>query len=501
MKGFLNKTKESLIAILPISIIIIALAIFVVPTTTQDLINFGFSFLLLVLGSTLFITGADSSMMTIGECVGGGLCRTKKLFLMTIITFLIGFIITFAEPDLQVFASLVASQFAGLNNQWVIILTVSLGVAVFFAFALIKIIFNLNISIVLAIAYGVVLILSIFVPKEFVGLALDSGSVTTGPISVPFIMAFGLGIASVRWRNKKDDDSFGMIALCSVGPLISMMIMLLFVKDTSMLAFSNEKIVGFEHLFIHYLKDIAIVILPILLLFLLFQFIFIKLPKKQVLKTLVGLVYTYVGIVLFLVGVNAGFLPLATKFGEFFGNLNTQVWSIIIGAVFGFSCVIAEPALQVLKSQVNSVSHGMIKEKAITIFISIGVAISVAFSILQAIFNFSILWIVIPVYIISIVLGFINSKLFTAISFDSGGVASGTMAVSFILPFVSGIASANGFGAGFGTVSLIACFPILSLQILGLILKIKTSKLKPVKTKSIKKNDIIEFEWEEEWKN
>ena len=495
-KSMPRKIKDSFLVIAPISLVVFLLCLFIVPTSASDKINLGICFALLVVGLAFFENGAETSMSTIGETVGSGLCRTKKLWLVIISSLAIGFIITFAEPDLQVFAEQAAATFPALSSKWIVVITISLGVAISFLLATFRVIFKFNYSVIMLIGYGVVIVLSFFVPSSLIGFAFDSGSVTTGPVSVPFIISFGLGISTVLWRNKKEDDAFGTIGICSVGPIIACMILCLFLKGNTSGVVEAASTLSYAQFFLKFIKEVAIVIIPILIVFLIFQGSIIKYPKKFVRKILLGLLFTYVGIVLFLVGVNVGYLPLGYKIGTYFAN-NSKFALFTVGLILGFCSVIAEPALSVLKTQIGQITNGKIKSWAIILFMAIGVSVAVLCSCICVVFNISVIYFLVPVFAVILILSFIGTKLFTAISFDSGGVATGAMAVSFILPFISGASAVLGASSGFGTVSLIAAFPILSMEILGIIFKIKTRNKNSIKTKNTKINtNIIDFDWE-----
>ena len=494
-KNYLIKLKESFISVFPITLIIFALIFFLVPTEVDVKVKLGISAVLLILGMSLFTLGADSSMQELGENVGSSLSKSKKIWFMVLCSFIIGFIITFAEPDLKVLADQVMGEGA---SSFFFIGVVSLGVGIFLMFAVMKIIFRIRLSIILSIAYGLIIILAFFVPKQFMPIAFDSGSVTTGPISVPFLMSFGLGIAAVR-SGKNEDDSFGLIACCSAGPILAVMFMSLFLDPSTISSteiggeLTGNIIVDMGNVILHNLGNVALVLLPILILFVIFQIFSFKFPKRRVLKMCMGFLYTYIGIVLFLTGVECGYLNIGTKIGEHIGGLDYRWIAIPIGFLLGALAILAEPALHVLKKQVEDITGGVIKQKVIVGVVSVGVACSVMMAVLMALYNFSLLYIIIPVYIICIGLSFFNSKLFTAVAFDSGGVATGAMAVSFILPMVKGL---SGGVSGFGTIALIAAFPILTMQILGCIYKIVLLKNKSAET-THKSIQIMEFNWQE----
>ena len=494
---FLGKLKESVLSVLPITLVILAILIFFIDVDISLVIKLIISALLLILGIAIFSLGADASMIELGEGVGSTLSKNGKLLFMLTLGLVIGFIITFAEPDLMVLARQVA-DYSSLSSTWLFIIVVSLGVGVLLMLGILRVYFKFKLSVLLTLSYAIVFILSFFVPEEFVPIAFDSGSVTTGPISVPFLIAFGLGLSAVRESKNEEDNSFGMIALCSVGPIISVMILSLFL-DPSSASTSTEVIAGtsiFNELFTILgasLGDVAIILLPIIAIFVLFQIFAFKYPKTKVMRMLLGFLFTYLGISVFLTGVELSYLEIGSVIGEFFATSNSRNIAILVGLILGAFAIVAEPALHVLKKQVEEVTSGTIKQSVIVVTISLGVAISVMVAVIRALFPFNILYILIPLYALSLILSFINPKLFTAIAFDAGGVATGTMAVSFILPFITGL---TNNGQGFGTIALIACFPVVTMQILGLIYKIKTVKSNKLKLAQILENNrIIEFDY------
>ncbi len=491
-KSFLDKLKESFFSVFPFTLAIFLLIFTLVPTSKEQIILLAISSVLLTFGIAIFSLGADSSMIELGNGVGSTLSKKNKLLFMMVVGAVIGFVITFAEPDLMVLAKQVAEQ-SSLSSVWVFISVVSLGVGILLTLGILRIYYKIQLSTLLLISYGLVFVVSFFAPQQFVPIAFDSGSVTTGPISVPFLIAFGLGLSAVR-RSEKDDDSFGLISLCSVGPILSVMILSLFLKSTppdasatveASLSIGQELLSSLTKSF----KDVAIVLVPIIAIFVLFQIFSFHYSKQKVVKMLFGFFLVYFGIVIFLAGVECGYLPMGTLIGK---ALAGKWYALLIIFVLGALAIIAEPALHVLKKQVEDVTNGAINQHTITVTISIGVALSVVVAGLKAIYNLNILYILTPMYAIALGLSFVNTKLFTAIAFDSGGVATGTLAVSFILPMITGLSTQ---GNGFGTIALIACFPIVTLQILGLIYKIKLVKASKATSCPVPRKDyIVEFD-------
>lgn len=490
-KAFFSKFKESLVANLPISLVSL-LALILLGIEVNYFLFFGCVLCLLV-GITLFNNGADSFMMPLGEGVGSELSKKKKLAFMIFVAFCIGFIITFSEPDLTVLAEQVS---AGSQMQkWLLIGAVSLGVAIFLGLAVLKVIYKIRLSILLSISWGLLIIMGIIVyayDPMLVALSFDTGSVTTGAISVPFILSFGVGLNAAR-NTGEEDDSMGIISLCSVGPIITTMLVGLIFPFASS---ETSHAMGFVDVLLKSFQDVALMILPIVAIFLIFQFTILKLPKIKVYKMIVGIIFTYIGMVLFLTSVNCVYNSVASGIGTAIANSDFSWVAYPFGLFVGAVSAMAEPAVHILQKQVEQLTGGAIKGKVVLIAIVLGVSCAVIFAMLQTSLDFCLLYVLVPLYVINLVLGFINTNTFNSLAFDSGGVATGPMAVSFILPFVGGLAS--GATGGFGTVALIAAFPILSIQIIGFVYRITLWKKEKyeVERKHLK-NHIVEFDWEQ----
>lgn len=487
----LVKLKESFFSILPITLIVFLLGITFVPLSGPTLLNFGISCILLVVGIALFTLGADTAMLPIGQHMGGYLSKKNKPWLMIICCFVLGIIITIAEPDLSV----LADQVSGVNS-WVFIFAVSIGVGLFLILGLLRIIFKWNFSIVIALSYLLIFVLTIFVNSGIIPLSFDSGSVTTGPISVPFIMAFGVGLASVRAQGSKE-DSFGLIGFASAGPILAIMILMcaLGVSDGTPVVSGN---LTFIQALPIYLKDVAIIILPIVAFFVLFQIFALKLPKHEIGRIIIGLLYTFFGIVIFLIGVNVGFLPVGKLIGE--GIAGNYVWLLIpVCIVIGFCMAMVEPAVQVLAKQIQKITDGAMYKRTMIICIATGVALALGMCALRILTHISILWILIPAYVLAIVLSFIAPKLFVGIAYDSGGVATGAIATTFALPMMIGACATLGGNImldAFGTLAFCAIAPVLVVLSFGVIYRIATAKAKGKDTNydGLKRIDIIEYD-------
>ncbi|WP_313339260.1 DUF1538 domain-containing protein [Sedimentibacter sp.] len=502
MNNLIEKIKESLSSVLPITIIVVILHYVLTPMPTGLFILFLTGAILLILGMGLFTLGADISMMPMGERIGAELTKSRKLTALIIISFLMGFMITVAEPDLQVLARQVPSI---ADN--VIIGAVAFGVGIFLVIAILRIVFQIKLSYVLLTFYAVIFVLAYFTPNDFVPVAFDSGGVTTGPITVPFIMALGLGVAVVRGGKSAHDDSFGLVALCSVGPVLSVLVLGLFYNTSG----SYEEVVIAEvgnfrdviniymHEFPEYFIEVGFALLPIVIAFIIFQFIFLRLPKTHLIKLSVGVIYTYLGLVVFLAGVNVGFLPAGNYIGYALADLDYNWVLIPIGMVMGFFIVAAEPAVHVLNKQVEEVTGGAISKRAMLVSLSLGVAVSIGIAMIRILTGISIWYFIVPGYAIALLLMFYVPQIFTGIAFDSGGVASGPMTATFMLPFAMGAADSVGGNVltdAFGLVAMVAMTPLITIQILGVVYKLKVSKLEKIKENIIEdeNNEIIDLE-------
>ena len=485
LSKFKEKFAETLMAVLPILAIVLLLCFSIAPIPPSILMSFLVGAVLLIAGMLLFNVGVEQSMTPIGEKVGSITTRSKNLLLMVFIGFIMGFVITISEPDLQV----LAQQVPSIPNT-TLILAVAIGVGLFLVMAILRMLLGIALSHLLLLFYGIVFTLTLFVPKDFLAIAFDSGGVTTGPMTVPFIMSFGVGIAAIRSDRHAEDDTFGLVSLCSIGPILSVLILGMIYNPGSAEAVSEsipiiDDTVQLWNLFAaeipHYLEEMAISIFPIVFFFGIFQLIFKDSNKHSLIRIGVGLVETYLGLVLFLTGVNVGFMPAGNYLGQTIATL-PYAWIIVpLGMLIGYFIVKAEPAVFVLTKQVEEMTSGAISARAMGMSLSIGVASSVGLAMIRVLTGISILWFIVPGYFIALILTFFVPKIFTAIAFDSGGVASGPMTATFLLPFAMGACEALGgtiITDAFGIVSMVAMTPLITIQMMGVIYQFKEDKLR-----------------------
>ncbi len=470
-----EKIMESLSAVLPITGIVLFISILLVPLKLATMFMFLTGAVMLVVGMGFFQLGAEMSMTPLGEGIGVQISKTRFIALIIAIGFTMGLIITVSEPDLQV----LAQQVPSIPNM-TLILTVAVGVGIFLAVAIVRILFQINLSTILIVMYVLMILMSYFVPKEFLAVAFDSGGVTTGPMTVPFIMAMGVGLASVRGDRNASSDSFGLVALSSIGPVLAVMILGCFFHpqqaayatlEVADVVTTRDLLWEFLTSMPPYVKEVFVSLLPVAAVFAVFQLASHRYQQRQVKRILIGFAYTYIGLVLFLCGVNVGFAPVGSFLGKEIGAAGWRWLLMPIGMLIGYYIVKAEPAIQVLNHQVEGVTNGAVSAKAMNRCLSIGVSVSVGLAMLRVLTGLPIYWIAIPGYIIALVFSRFVPKMFVGIAFDSGGVASGPMTTTFLIPLSIGACEAVGGNImtdAFGVVALVALTPLIAVQIMGI---------------------------------
>ena len=497
-----EKIKESLSSVLPITVIVLLLSITLVPLEVGTLTLFLTGAVLLIVGIGLFQLGAEMAMTPLGQGVGSKLSKGKRIFPIILICFVIGAIITIAEPDLQV----LANQVASIPNQ-VLIWTVAIGVGVFLAVAVLRIRFHISLRRLLAVCYILLFVLSFFSPSSFTSVAFDSGGVTTGPMTVPFIMALGVGLSAARSDPEGTEDSFGLVALCSIGPILMVLLLGIFYNPTDAVYTATvvpeihttvDVVLQFITAFPQYTEEVMTSILPIVGVLIVYQLLTRSYRKRQLLRMAVGLIYTIVGLILFLTGVNVGFAPVGALLGEGMGESSLRWLLVPIGTVIGYYLVKAEPAVQVLNQQVEDVTGGTVSRGMMNLALSAGIACAVALSIVRVLTGLNIYWVIIPGYALALLLSRQVPPVFVGIAFDSGGVASGPMTSTFLLPLAMGACSAVGGNVvtdAFGVVALVALAPLVAIQIMGLVYAHKSKK--PVfASQSALDDGFVDFEEE-----
>ena len=498
-----EKLKEAAASVLPVTAIVAVLCLALVRVDVGLMLSFLLGSGLLILGMGLFTLGAELSMSRIGNLIGAKMTKSRKLWFILAVSFLLGVAITMAEPDLQVLATNVPAI-----DKTVLIVTVSVGVGLFLMLCMVRILFSVSLRLLLIVFYALLFLGAFLSDAGFLSVAFDSGGVTTGPMTVPFIMALGVGVASIRSDENAKADSFGLVALCSIGPVMAVMLLgAIYPTDTQ--ADVNMVIGGFEttvelggaylRSLPTYMLEVAMALLPIFVFFLLFQVFSLRLRRLPLTKIVMGVGYTFLGLVLFLTGVNDGFSPLGYVLGKELVTSGLSALLIPLAMLMGWFIIDAEPAVHILNKQVEELTSGAISAKAMGLSLSVAVALANGLAMVRVLTGLPILYFLLPGYAVALGLSFFVPRTFTAIAFDSGGVASGPLTATFMLPLAMGACTALGGNVmtdAFGLVALVAMMPLITVQVMGgiYVLKSRTKTDAPV-LPSFGENEIIEL-WE-----
>lgn len=498
-----EKLKEAAASVLPVTAIVAVLCLALVRVDVGLMLSFLLGSGLLILGMGLFTLGAELSMSRIGNLIGAKMTKSRKLWFILAVSFLLGVAITMAEPDLQVLATNVPAI-----DKTVLIVTVSVGVGLFLMLCMVRILFSVSLRLLLIVFYALLFLGAFLSDAGFLSVAFDSGGVTTGPMTVPFIMALGVGVASIRSDENAKADSFGLVALCSIGPVMAVMLLgAIYPTDTQadvgMVIGGFETTVELGGAYLRslptYMLEVAMALLPIFVFFLLFQVFSLRLRKLPLTKIVMGVGYTFLGLVLFLTGVNVGFSPLGYVLGKELVTSGLSALLIPLAMLMGWFIIDAEPAVHILNKQVEELTSGAISAKAMGLSLSVAVALANGLAMVRVLTELPILYFLLPGYAVALGLSFFVPRTFTAIAFDSGGVASGPLTATFMLPLAMGACTALGGNVmtdAFGLVALVAMMPLITVQVMGgiYVLKSRTKTDAPV-LPSFGENEIIEL-WE-----
>ena len=496
-EGMFDKMKESALSVLPIVGIVSLVCLFLIPVPNDLMLAFLIGALMLIVGMGFFALGAENSMTPIGTKIGTELTRSRRLWLIVVVSFLLGTAVTVAEPDLQVLADNVPHI-----DSTVLIVTVGVGVGFFLALCMLRILLGIRLRWLLLISYGVVFAAAFFADRDLLSIAFDAGGVTTGPMTVPFILALGVGVSNIRSDRKAESDSFGLVALCSIGPILSVLVLGFFYRGQGSLAdarpmswpYTTDLGYSYIRAIPTYLLEMAKSLAPIFLIFLFFQVVSFRFSLRRFAQIFIGILYTYVGLVLFLTGVNVGFSSL----GSVLGSLLTVGWYryllVPLVMLLGWFIISAEPAVYVLEKQVEEISSGAIPGKAIKISLSVAISAAMGLSMLRILFGIPVLFFLVPGYVLALALSFAVPDIFTAIAFDSGGVASGPLTATFVLPIALGASSALGGNVltdAFGMIALVAMMPLITIQLLGAVYRFREKQVRAEKVYG--QTEIIEL--------
>ncbi|MDR2803391.1 MAG: DUF1538 domain-containing protein [Treponema sp.] len=480
-----DKITEAFSSVLPITIIVLVVSVVLVPMPSGTILMFLMGAAMLVIGMGFFTMGADMAMMPMGEGIGIQLTKTPNLVIIIMISFLMGLVITIAEPDLQV----LAQQVPSIRPSILLILTVGIGVGIFLVLSVLRILFKIQLAVLLLISYILTFALAYFTTGSFIPVAFDSGGVTTGPITVPFILAMGVGVVSIRGDKGSQDDSFGLVSLCSVGPIMAVMLLGIIFKPSGAsveahtmpdVSTSRDVVQNFMRDLPHYAKDVFNALAALVFFFAVFQFISKRFKKHQLKRILMGFFYTFIGLMVFLTGVSVGFIPVGLLLGSEIASSPLRWILVPLGMLVGYFIVMAEPAVHVLNKQVEDISSGAIPQKTMARSLAVGMAAALAITMVRILLGIPLLWILIPGYVIALTLTFFVPRIFVGIAFDSGGVCSGPLTSTFLLPLAMGVCEGVGGNImtdAFGVVSLVALAPLIMIQMMGLIYNIRLKKI------------------------
>ena len=498
----MEKLKEAMASVLPITVIVALLCFALIPMDSGLMLSFLVGAGLLVLGMGFFTLGAEMSMSRIGNLIGASMTKSRRLWLILGLSLALGAAITVAEPDLQVLATYVPGI-----DKGALVAAVSLGVGAFLALCMLRILFSVSLRLLLIVFYALVFLLACFTQPGLLSIAFDSGGVTTGPMTVPFIMALGVGVASIRSDENAREDSFGLVALCSIGPILAVMVLSFIysaeagesaITASGSMATTLDIGRGYLGAIPHQLLEVAQALLPIGAIFLLFQLVSLKLQRRPLLRILIGFAYTYLGLVLFMTGVNAGFSPLGYALGEHLSQGALKYLLPPIAMLMGWYIISAEPAVHILNKQVEELSAGAISQRAMGLCLSVAISLAYGIAMLRVIWGIPIMYFLAPGYLMALGLSFLVPRSFTAIAFDSGGVASGPLTATFMLPFAMGACQALGGDVmtdAFGLVALVALMPLISVQAMGGLYTFRTRRKAAPAVPEFGDNEIIEL-WE-----
>lgn len=484
-----DKLKEVVLAVFPITILVLILNFTIAPLGFSLVLRFLIGTLMIIIGLSIFLLGIDIGITPIGNLMGEVIAKSNKIWIVIVGGLGLGFFISVAEPDLHILAQQVEFVSSGLISKISIVVVVSIGIAVMLTVGLIRIVYNIPLYKLLTVIYLIIFVLAIFSSSEYFAISFDASGATTGALTVPFILALAAGVSKLKKDSKASaKDSFGLVGIASTGAILSVIVMSIVKKTGGITATLEMNISETDSIlapFIrelpHTLIDVSYALLPLAIIFIVFQFISFKLDKRGFSKILKGLVYTYIGLVCFLVGVFGSFMDVGSVVGYSLASLDNKLYLVIVGFVLGLVTILAEPAVYVLTNQIEDVTSGYVKRKVILVALSIGVGFSVALSMIRILIPEIQLWhYLLPGYLISIIMSYYVPKLFVGIAFDSGGVASGPMSATFILAFAQGAAerieSADVLIDGLGMIAMVALTPLITLQILGFIFKMKSRK-------------------------
>lgn len=481
--------KEVFLSSIPLAAVIIAVCGFIAPMESAfDYLKLAVGYVCVVFGQALFLVGLDSSILPIGKMVGKSLIKLKKMALIVFFGLLFGLLATVAEPALAVLARQTHMVMPAVNETVFIWIT-GAGIGLFVGFSLYRVVRDMSIKTVFAALYIAIFLAVIFVPEQFVALAFDGSGATTGDVSVPFILSIGLGISVTMSKHKTNDDTFGIIGIASAGPILAVFlygIILRAMRGGTLPpagVYDPGAAESFVEIVLSNLGGVALALFPVVLVFIPFQFFLIRQSKKEFVKVLLGTIPVYIGLLIFLSGIDFGFAFAGKYIGEVFldpARPGGFKWLLLIVAfVLGAAITLSEPAVTVLGEQLEEITNGHIRKMTIRLTLAIGIGVASVLSIVKILTQVNILWFLVPLYAAALIMMKFTSRLFVGLAFDSGGVTGGALTSAFLTPLTLGVAQAVAATAGgaaqsvltngFGIIAFISVTPLIAVQTLGII--------------------------------
>lgn len=515
---FFQTVKETFYSSLPLAVIIVICLMIAPLNSPGDYFKIIVGYGCVVFGQSMFLIGLETSILPIGRMVGGSFAKYNKLAFVLSFGFVFGLLATVAEPALAVLAKQIGGIIPLVNSTLFIWITAT-GIGIGVAIALVRIVKNINIKLVFAILYIVVFILVIFLPNEFIALAFDGSGATTGDVSVPFILVLGMGISSTFSKSKTNDDSLGIIGISSAGPIIAVLLYGIIIKaiggalpPENVYDMTTEKSLG--AILLGNLLDVALAVLPIVLISVPFLIFLIKLPKRTFVRLMFGVIPVYIGLLIFLSGIDFGFGFIGQYIGQIFFDPSRPdgfKWLLLlVGFILGSAITVSEPAVTVLGDQIEELTNGHIKKLTIRITLAIGIGFASLLSILKILTEANILYFLVPLYAISLIMMIFTPKLFVGLAFDSGGVTGGALTSAFLTPLTlsiaQSVAKAHGgklslLSNGFGIISFISVTPLIAIQALGIIYNIRLKLAAKTEQEALEGLEEFVLEAESEYRN
>ncbi len=469
---FLKKVMGTFLALLPIMVIVLFVHFFLYPFETDVLVKFLIAILIASIGEAFLLSGIDSTIMPMGELMVQSINKASRFIIFLFFAIAFGTFATIAEPDVSVFCGQAINSGVNISNT-IFIFLIGGGVGIAIAIGVIRIIKNIDVKYIYLIIFAIIFLLSTQVKSEYIALAFDAGGATTGIITAPFLLAVASGVSNKVSKNDSK-EVFGMVGIASLGPIISTLLVFIFIDKTSgsSVAINSEAL----SIYLAVLKQTTYAIVPLTLIFFVYELFLIKLPVAKKLSILSGLLVTFVGLYMFLFSIEFGISAMGAEIGKFIQTLSLPM-VVLFCVVIGFVITFSEPSVVVLSKQVQTATKGNISNVVVLISIAVSMAIAILVSVLKIVYNLNFFYIILVGYLIALVLMFFVPSLFTGLAFDSGGVASGPMTSAFLLPIMIEFASMNSSAlSGFGIIGIVSVSPIIVLQLLGFVYRVGLDK-------------------------